>query len=80
MNFEGLRVGQRRNHAFMKRHELAEAPKTLEYLAWCMFPCTLVSGPTVEFKTFRMWLREEGIFDPDSPRNKLTHYTRWPRT
>tara|TARA_B000000441_G_scaffold104204_1_gene73850 strand:- start:842 stop:2671 length:1830 start_codon:yes stop_codon:yes gene_type:complete len=80
MNFEDYGLDDAEKSSFMKRHELAEAPKTLEYLAWCMFPCTLVSGPTVEFKTFRMWLREEGIFDPDSPRNKLTHYTRWPRT
>ena len=80
MNFEDYGLDDAEKSSFMKRHELAEAPKTLEYLAWCIFPCTLVSGPTVEFKTFRMWLREEGIFDPDSPRNKLTHYTRWPRT
>ena len=76
MNFEDYGLDDAEKSSFMKRHELAEAPKTLEYLAWCIFPCTLVSGPTVEFKTFRMWLREEGIFDPDSPRNKLTHYTR----
>jgi len=81
MNFEDYELKDEEKSSFMKEHELSEAPKTLEYLAWCMFPCTLVSGPTLEFKTFRMWLREEGIFDPNSPRNKLTHYARgWPRT
>ena len=80
MNFEDYRLEDAEKSPFMKKHELSEAPKTLEYLAWCMFPCTLVSGPTLEFKTFRMWLHEEGIFDPNSPRNKLTHNARWPRT
>jgi lysophospholipid acyltransferase len=80
MNFEDYRLEDAEKSPFMKKHELSEAPKTLEYLAWCMFPCTLVSGPTLEFKTFRMWLHEEGIFDPNSPRNKLTHNASWTRT
>ena len=54
MNFEDYELKDEEKSSFMKEHELSEAPKTLEYLAWCMFPCTLVSGPTLEFKTFRM--------------------------
>jgi len=76
-DFHTLKIEEKSK--FMIKHELEKVPDVLEYFAWCMFPCTLVSGPTLEFKTFRMWLREEDIFDPESPRNKLTHYKRFPR-
>ena len=56
----------------MKRHELSGSAEDVGVFSVVHVSVHVGVGPTVEFKTFRMWLREEGIFDPDSPRNKLT--------
>jgi len=52
---------------FQNRRHLKRLPSVLDYASWLMFPCTLVSGPTIEFRDYANWLRDEGVWEGARP-------------
>ena len=52
---------------FQNRRHLKRLPSALDYASWLMFPCTLVSGPAIEFRDYSDWLRERGVYARGTP-------------
>jgi len=50
---------------FQNRRHLKTLPNVLDYASWLMFPCTLVSGPAVEFRDYSDWLHDRGVWGGD---------------
>ena len=60
---------------FQNRRHLKRLPSALDYASWLMFPCTLVSGPAIEFRDYSDWLRERGVYARGTP-NRVAPATR----
>jgi len=52
---------------FQKRRHIKELPNVLDYASWLMFPCTLVSGPAIEFRDYTDWLNKRGVWGGRTP-------------
>lgn len=52
---------------FQHRRHLKTLPNPIDYASWLMFPCTLVSGPAVEFRDYSDWLRGKGVWSGRTP-------------
>lgn len=52
---------------FQKRRHIKELPNVLDYASWLMFPCTLVSGPAIEFRDYSDWLHKRGVWGGRTP-------------
>jgi lysophospholipid acyltransferase len=52
---------------FQNRRHLKKLPNILDYASWLMFPCTLVSGPAVEFRDYTDWLHDRGVWSGRKP-------------
>jgi lysophospholipid acyltransferase len=60
---------------FQNRRHLKRLPSALDYASWLMFPCTLVSGPAIEFRDYSDWLRDRGVYARGTP-NRVAPATR----
>ena len=68
MNYQdGATVAASEMTEHQHRRHLKTLPNVLDYASWLMFPCTLVSGPAVEFRDYSDWLNGRGVWSGEAP-------------